>query len=207
MGKSYFKEMRISILSILFCLICLHNPALAGEALDEANSAFTYKGLPVHPFLVKEFLNWLSDDRPPMITTVDVSAAFNTNKYQNDEVENQDDWWGVEWQEDLEITTAYCSFGYQWLGKLEDGTHVLEVADWGGGSGVFMDLLFVTFSEGEILWKGKKEKQLLMSIVGTYTLGDRYEGEIKVLPNKVIIPASSSYVGGGSIDEEVELNF
>ena len=182
-------------------------PVMASEQMDEANANFTYKGKPIHPFLIREFSNWLSDYRPPVTTTVDVIAAYDTNKYQQNTIEKRDDWWFTEQEEKGDDFMFYESFSYYWLGKLANGCHVLEVSSNGGGSGFFMDLMIVKFSEGEIIWEGRKKKQLLMSIVGSYCLGDRYEGEIKVYPDKVVIPASKSQRGGGSIEKEIELKF
>ena len=182
-------------------------PCMAGTQLDEANAKFTYNGKPIHPFVVKEFSNWLSDNRPPMITTVDVVAAFDTNKYQGSTIEKRDNWWFAESKEIDGDITIYESFGYHWLGKLANGVHVLETGSSGGGSGFFMDLMFIKFSEGEIFWENKKEKQLLMTIVGTYSLGDRYEGDIKINGDKVFIPASADQRGGGSNDKNIELKF
>lgn len=179
--------------------------SLASEQLNEANTKFTYKGQPIHPFLVGELSNWLSDNRPPMITTVDVAAAYDTNKYQNSNIKKRGDWWFTEKQEKDGDVTLYESFGYHWLGEMANGIHMLETGSSGGGSGFFMDLMFIKFSEGEIFWEGKKEKQLLMSIVGTYSLGDRYEGKIKVYPDKVFVPAFKDQRGGGSIDKDIEL--
>jgi len=180
---------------------------MAGQQLDEANLKFTFSGKPIHPFVVKEFSNWLSDNRPPMITTVDVAAAFDTNKYQDSKLEKRDNWLFAESEEMDGDVRLYESFGYHWIGRLANGIHVLETGSSGGGSGFFMDLMFVKFSEGEIFWENKKEKQLLMTIVGTYSLGDRYEGEIKINGNKVLIPASADQRGGGSNDKNIELEF
>lgn len=180
---------------------------MASQQLYEANAKFTYKGKAIHPFLAREFSNWLSDNRPPMITTVDVAAGYNTNKYQHNTIEKREEWWFAEEQEKDGDITLYESFGYHWLGRLANGCHVLEVGSNGGGSGFFMDLMIVKFSEGEILWEGKKERQLLMSVEGIYSLGDRYEGKIKVYPDKVVIPASENQQGGGSLEKSVELKF
>jgi len=182
-------------------------PLMASEQLNEANAKFTYKGKPMHPFLVGKLSNFISDNRPPIVTTVDVSASFDTNEYPQSEIKKRDDWWFVERIDKYKDIPLYESFDYHWLGKLADGTHVLETGSSGGGSGFFMDLLFIKFSEGEIFWEGKKENQLLMSIVGTYSLGDRYNGDIKVYPDKVFIPASDGQFGGGSIEKDVELKF
>jgi len=198
--------MKKLILFLVFFILFI-TPLMAGSQLDEANVKFTYKGKPIHPFLVGEFSNWLSYNRPPIVTTVDVAAAYDTNKYQKSSIEKRGDWWFAEKQEKDGDFVIRESFGYHWLGKLVNGVHVVEMGYSGGGSGFFMDLMFVRLSEGEIFSEGKKEKQLLMSIVGIYSLGDRYEGKIKVYPDKVFIPASEDQRGGGSIDKDIELKF
>lgn len=194
---------------LLFFLLLtvIVTPCMAGMSLDEANAKFTYKNKPIHPFLLGEFLGWLSDDRPPMVTTVDVAAAFDTNRYPIGEVKWQYGQWMVDREEGEGDFKTHESYGYNWLGKMANNVHVVEIGESGGGSGYFMDLLFVKFSEGDMVWQDKKEKQLLMSIVGTYRLGDRYEGEIKVYPDKVFIPASKNQHGGGSIEKDIELKF
>ena len=194
-------------LLFLICIALIGTSLLASEQTDEANASFTYKGKPIHPFLLHEFSNWLSDDRPPMITTVDVAAAFDTNKYQQSTIQLRDGCVFVERREEDKGVPIYESFDYQRLGKMANGIHVLETTENGGGSGFFMNLIFVRFSEGEIMFENKNEKQLLMSIVGTYRLGDRYEGKVEVFPNRVLIHASPKQFGGGSIEEDVELKF
>ncbi len=198
--------MKRAVLAVLFFIVSAVS-CFAGQQLDEANAKFTYSGKPIHPFIVKEFSNWLSDNRPPMITTVDVAAASDTNKYMDSEIEKRDNWLFAKTEEMDGDVRLYESFGYHWIGRLANGVHVLETGSSGGGSGFFMDLMFVKFSEGEIFWENKKENQLLMTIVGTYSLGDRYEGEIRIDGNKVLIPASADQRGGGSNDKDIELNF
>lgn len=192
--------MKKIILFILFFLFCL-------PGFSEPSENFTYNGQPIHPKLLYEFSNWLSDNRPPMIITVDVKAAYNTNEYQVSDIVKRNGWLFYEETEMDGNIRLYESFGYNWLGKMENGIHVIETGSSGGGSGFFMDLMLVKFSEGEILWEGKKEKQLLASIVGIYSLGDRYEGDVEVYPDRVFIPASKRQAGGGAMKESIELKF
>ncbi len=185
----------------------LLTPLIASEQLDEANARFSYKGKPIHPFLIREFSDWLSDGRAPAVKSIDVIAAGDLDKYRQKKIEKRDGWLFVKQLEKDRGITLYESFDYRWLGTLANGVHVLETGVNGGGSGFFMDLMFIKFSEGEIFWEAKKVKQLLMTLVGTYSLGDRYEGEIKVYSDKVLIPASKNQYGGGSIDKTMELKF
>ena len=194
---------------VLFLLLSVvfTSPLMASESLSEANSKFTYKHKPIHPFLVMQFSNWCSDYRPPILKTVDISASFETNQYQQSEIKERNGWLFSEKVESEGEFRLYESFHYHWLGKMENGIHVLETGVNGGGSGFYMDLMFVRFSEDKIMWEDKPESQLLMSIVGIYSLGDRYDGDIKVCSNKVVIPVSKGQFGGGAIDKEVELEF
>ncbi len=183
------------------------SPLMASEQLLEANTKFTYKNKPIHPFLIGQFSNWCSDYRPPILKTVDVSAAFDTNQYQLSEIKRHNNWLFSEKEWFDGDVRLYESFHYQWLGKMKNGIHVLETGANGGGSGTFMDLMFVRFFEDEIMWEEKKEKQLLLSIEGIYSLGDRYNGRVKVYADKVTITASPNQRGGGSIDKDTELKF
>jgi hypothetical protein len=183
------------------------SPVVMAGMLEEANTNFTYEGEPIHPVLVHEFSNWLSDGVSPIVVSVDLISAFNTNKYPQDEVKKRENWRYVEKEEMHGNIRVYESFYYRWLGKMADGTHVVETGESGGGSGFFMDLMFIRFSEGEIMVENEKRPQLLMSIVGIYLLGDRYDGEIIVHPDRVFIPASKNQFGGGSTEKDVELSF
>jgi hypothetical protein len=173
------------------------------SALKEANDKFTYQGKPIHPGLVQQFMSWLSDPGEPTTITVDV-AAPHQNQYDEDAVDkgrgknvctkpDKDGGW----------------FCYEWLGRLANGIHVLSTGDGGGGSGVFEDLVFVRFNIGEgINLNGLKYKQLLMTVVREYILGDRYfglgKGEVKVFSDKVFIKGS---VDPNEPSKDVELKF
>lgn len=190
---------------LLISIIVFTNYASANEMLDEVNANFTYKGEPIHPRLIHEFSNWLSDGVSPVVTTIDIIAAFDTNEYPQSELKKRDEWIYSETEEMDGDVRLYESFDYKWLGKMDNDIHVLETGSSGGGSGFFMDLMLIRFSEGEILVENKQEKQLLMSIVGIYSLGDRYDGDIKVYSDRVVVPASKNQYGGGATKEETEI--
>ena len=195
---------KVLFLMMIFCVFT--SPRVLADMLEEANDSFTYEGKPIHPRLVHEFSNWLSDGTSPVVTSLDVISAFDTDEYPYEEVKKREDWWYAEKEEMDGDIRLYESFDYRWYGKMENGIHVVATGESGGGSGFFMDLMFIRFSEGEILIENTPQKQLIMSIVGMYTLGDRYGGDIKVHENRVFISADKNRYSG-VIEEDIELAF
>jgi hypothetical protein len=154
-------------------------------ALKEANESFTYQRKPSHPGTVQETNNRLTDRG--LLTTISVDvAAPHRNEYNEDDVEIRADGSIFVTAED-----GRGYYYYKWLGRLENGLHVLETGESGGGSGTFMDLFFVRFDKGRgINHEGEEYDRLLMTIVRVGRLGDRDDGEITVLPDKVIMGES-----------------
>ena len=155
---------------------------------EEVNTTFKLGGKPLHPKLIQEFEPWLSDGIP-ITVSVDVLAAEGTNEYFESDIEKK----GGRYTYRAEENTSYT---YTWLGRLQNGLHVLKTADYGGGSGIFVQLLFIKFE----ISKGVEGAlhndvsinpydRILMTIVCNYSLEDRYVGKIKLQnqKNKVII--------------------
>lgn len=162
------------------------------DVLAEVNENFTYNGQPIHPGLVQEFECWLSD-KLPITTTVDVAAAWETNEYYEDDVKRRGDFIQIQKKIEGDTYGRVEYYEYKWLGKLDNGLHVLDTLSWGGGSGVFEHLIFVKFDIGQGLYDdGTPYERLLMSVVREYTVGDRDDGEITVLPdrNQIILGES-----------------
>lgn len=90
------------IIILSFCVISYgEDQASIDSYLNEINTNFTYKEQPIHPKLIYEFSNWLSDNRPSMVTTVDVIASFGTNEYQLDEIGKKGYWYFYTEVEDV----------------------------------------------------------------------------------------------------------
>jgi len=157
------------------------------KQFKEVDTIFTLNGKHIHPKLVEEFQELLSDSGCPITTEVDVLEAQGTNKYYENEV--------IVDGRRIRYKSEENSFSYEWLGRLKNGLHVLRTATWTGGSGVFIDLMFVNFSTNiglkEHLNSDKQIQsydRIVMKIIMNYGLGDRFSGEIKILSeeNKVI---------------------
>src|ERR1043165_1180643 len=112
---------------------------------------FRFHDQPIHPLLIKQFEPWISDERPPIIVEVNISAAWDSNQYAETFKTDTNGVVTVKLQEG-------GSFAYRHLGKLSDETHVLRTSYFGGGSGAFEALLFVRFqTSSSYLAKGMKQ--------------------------------------------------
>lgn len=67
---------------------------------------------------------------------------------------------------------------------MTNGTCMLVTWEWGGGSGVFSDILLVRFREG------REDRHLLMYVVRREGLGGR--GHVTVYPESVEVAAASN---------------
>src|SRR3954453_15800211 len=66
-----------SIILACFELVCV---AFADDP-SNPDREFHFKGKPVHPLLFKKFEPWVSDARPPIITQLNLTAAWDSNEY------------------------------------------------------------------------------------------------------------------------------
>lgn len=160
--------------------------------------SFLYKEKPIHPAIIERFMSYaISDGWKPKTISMDIVACPNTNEFYKE----------FEWSNSAGI--LICSlesedhrgyFRYVWLGKLDNGLHVIKTIDSGGGSLTSLDLLFLKVSKGIALTpEGKIYSQILLTFVRNYCLSD--DGEIKLLNNKVIISPSQYR------DREIILDF
>ena len=153
------------------------------RTLVEADNDFTFKGQSIHPGLVKEFQNWLSDYRPPITVTVDVGAAYDTNEYA-DAVEPGKDG-GVS----IILGDGGERFTYKRLGRLDNGVHVLHAREKSAGTGIFQSLTFVRFHIGRGFDRDgiKPSQRLLMSAVRVYAIVGPKTPDIEIKGNEVRI--------------------
>ncbi|MDA1260902.1 MAG: hypothetical protein O3A20_09815 [Planctomycetota bacterium] len=83
------------------------------------------------------------------------------------------------------------SCGYQHLGLLADGTHVLRTAALREDSRVVMNLLFLRLeSDSTNGPDGTPCTHRLVQATGSYPLGEQDDARIEVLPERVLIGAS-----------------
>ena len=175
--------MKIKFIIGVFLFSLLTSASSFGQTKRIAEN-FKYKGEPINPKLVMEFIPWVSDEKPITIS-VDIAAAFKTNEYYA-EVSEESDLVGFANEEEV--------FYYNWLGELDNGIHVVKTINvMVGGSGRFQDLLFIKFHTQDFDLNGEIYEQVIMTLVKSYRLGDRTNPKITVLKDKVIIDKPLDY--------------
>ncbi len=64
----------------------------------------------------------------------------------------------------------YGYFSYEYIGRLDNGIHVLETRKNEGGSLSDHDIIFVAFEEAHILAYGKTEKRTMIRFIGSHNM-------------------------------------
>ena len=153
----------------------------AGETLREADRSFTFRGEPINPVMLNDLLPWLSDALPGPAA---VDIAGGGNRYSAEIKAPGKGVVRATWKDG----EGEQSFEYRHLGVLANGMHVLRTEASAGGSGVFTNLLLVRFLvDAEYTDGGTLRSRVIMLRTGSFTLGDRYDGSIKVEPNRISI--------------------
>lgn len=152
--------------------------------------AFTYKGDPIPPLLIQQFECWLSDGDPVRLA-LDVGEAWGTNEFDSAvtraSMYRKGARIGCKVPDEVRVY-----FDYERLGALRDGTQVVVIYDFGGGTGVWEDLLFLRFHvQREQRLNGETRDRLVLTLVDNYSLGDRDEGTIDVFADRVVVGVSA----------------
>lgn len=182
--------------------------AIAGSTLEEVNATFRCDGSPIHPFLIAEFTDFFEAQDPFVGMSVALGSTPRGSADQNIPIQIEDAWIRANEPKDPYGVRRSGFMVYRWLGKLGTDIHVVQAANNTGGSGLFMDLLFVQFAEQSNLERASEDAEepaLVMTLVGAYSLGDRYVGEIELSEDGVRVPASESQFGGGSLRSNLHI--
>jgi hypothetical protein len=167
----------------LACL-CLFSLAFAD---DRSNSApnFQFKGKAIHPLLIRRFEPWVSDTRPPIVSELNLTAAWDSNEY------------AAEFKTDADGTISITipeggNFSYRPLGKSTNGIYILRTLSSGGGSGVFQAILFLRIqTRTAYLADGiKTGEQVFLQVLRRFPLGDRDDPEVIIKKDRVIVGKS-----------------
>jgi hypothetical protein len=146
-------------------------------------ASFSYHDRPIHPGWVDELAGDLADPLA-VVAAVDLEACERSNRFAGAEptVENGLHQWRCSSESILEPFVDY-----RWIGCTPGGTHVLRTGVCGGGSGYFMNVLFVRIEQDQTYEDGAFRSRTLMKRVGSYTLGDRFDGRVELKGNRLFI--------------------
>lgn len=156
----------------------------------------------IHPRIIQDLSAWMSDGGDQVVA-IDLPDSQDSNRYYG-AVRERKTAGGPPF---VYVEGDNEEFGYQYVGRSDHGVDILFTSDWEGGSGIFRNLLLVTFERdrGAILLPGSARidagrERLLIKKLGEIPLGDRYSGRLEVLGDRLLIGKDSGWfsVSGGA---------
>jgi hypothetical protein len=181
--------LRIALLMIVG--LGLAASAGAAEPLDELRASFTIGGEPIPPEIFGDFGDAMMSDNRAIVVTVDAFAAMHSNCYFDP----------IKIDGRLVSQAKPHSGGingpeamaYEFIGTT-DNALLVAVASWtGGGTGVFywlhvLDAAWVpAFDEDGTIYR-----RLNLTLVRSYDLGDRWQGEVTIAGHTIHIVTLAS---------------
>ncbi len=168
----------------------------------EADDRFTFRAEPISPRVVEDLLALMSDGPSGPVAAIELDLAFHSNRYYGEVVAGADGWLSVDTRDAASGASDWIA--YKRLGRLANGAHVLLTKQAGGGTGVFMSLLLVTFDIGDVYGEdGAKHPRLVMTRHVEIPVGDRFDGPIAVTAHEIRI--GPGRIAGDREDEPVRV--
>lgn len=184
--SNQFPTMKMILLPMMVAVACvLEGCQTPSPELSELNNHFTYHGQSVNPRAVENLTAWISDTNPGPVA-IDMAETADNNRYYGDTYQHGKIV-GYKRTDTGETVFESASFGYEYIGRLSNGCHVLHTFDDGGGSGIFESLLLVKFvTESAFDESGKPCHRIVMRQMAEYPLGDRVNAQMNVGGNTVV---------------------
>jgi hypothetical protein len=154
--------------------------------------SFTIGGKPVPPEIFADFGDAMMSDSRPIVVTIDSNAAIDSNRYADPIKTNG------RWVERMKAGSGSLNgpeaMAYEYSGATANGLPVFLAAWSGGVSGTFyyLHILDAAFDED-----GSTYSRLNLTLVRTYVLGDRWQGDVSISGNSVRVATSASLGGHG----------
>ena len=170
--------------------------AVAADPLAEVRQSFTISGKPLPPEIFADFGDAMMSDSRPIIVTVDAFAAMDSNRYA-DPIKSNGRWIEQEKPQNKGLNGVE-TMAYEFIGATDNGLLVV-VASWsGGGTGVFYSLHIVDAAWAPAFDEdGSNYRRLNLTLVRSYILGDRWQGEVKIAGDAIRVVTKSSLGGHG----------
>jgi hypothetical protein len=177
-------------------------PAASGDEatryVNEVREHFTLQGQPIHPSVIGELTPWLSD-RKPTTTAVDLLSAVGSNRYFAPDIERRGEW--------LSARDGRASESYRFIGRLDNDLLAVLFAESGGGSGVFVTLLFLdVVADHAVDHEGQVYDRINLVGVQQNSFGDRWNGAISINGNTVVAEGTDmAHMGGKKTTTRIEV--
>lgn len=166
----------------------------AADPLAELRKSFTLSGKPIPPEIFADFGDAMMSDSRPIIVAIDARAAIDSNRYA-DAITKKGDW--VEQAKPGPGgINGPGTMAYEYRGETSDGLLVFLAAWSSGGSGTFYWLHILDAADGDAFDEdGAKYRRLDLKLVRSFSLGDRWSGEISVSGATIKVVTRSSLGG------------
>lgn len=165
----------------------------------------------INPRVIQELSPWLSDNHDQVVA-VDLIHSQKSNRFFCEakirNIKDQNPFVYVE----SEDKNNPGFFGYQYVGKSDSGLYVLLISENGGGTGDFKKLMFLKLEQDRaavVDWTNgvvkMNEPRILLKKVGEVALGDRWDGELKVVGDSILIGKDRGSYSGSANDKTISL--
>jgi len=177
--------------------------AFAADPLDEVRRSFTIGGKPIPPEIFADFGDAMMSDNRPIVVTIDANAAIDSNRYADPIKTNG------RWVEQIKLGSGSFNgpetMSYEFRGATANGMLVFLAAWSGGGSGTFYYLHILDAASNRAFDEdGSTYSRLDLTLVRTYVLGDRWQGDVSISGNSVRVVTNSSLGGHGVVSVTID---
>lgn len=173
------------------CAVLVMSAASAGSLspIDELRRSFTVGGEPVPPNIFCDMGDGHLADSDSIVVTIDVKAATGSNRYAAPIRRNGP--WITQGRTGAGGTDLREEEAYRYVGMTANGLLVVITSYSGGGSGVFYSLHLLTAEPARGFDSdGKRYERLTVSVIRSVALGDRWNGEVRIDRNVVLVTTS-----------------
>lgn len=144
--------------------------------------AFTFRGEPIHPLMIRSFTRIMADDWMPYVISVDLIAAYRTDQDFGCDV--YEDGGFVRCRDDQGSKPFY----YRWAGVTPKGVHVIDAHEsFPGGAERNTILLIAAERRQGIAPDGTAYNQCALRLVRAYPLGDARDYTVKVTERGALV--------------------
>lgn len=166
-------------------------PQSANAAINEVRQSFTLDGKPIPPEIFRDLGDGDIADGMSILVTVDLKAAIGSNRYYEDI--NKSGKWIEQKKANKDVANGSEASAYNYIGSTANKLLIVVTSYNGGGSGTFYTLHILDLAPGKAFDPdGKVYDRLNLTTVREVTLGDRWQGDVKISGNSIVIQTTKN---------------